>query len=232
MELLTVLNARSIWRIETKYLNPRGKNIDRELIEWLKEHYHFQKSPPLPIVDPEKGVVFGSGTFELETEGKKEKYYVDLTVFNDGFLANTRASTKVTDEFLFTALTLASADLHLRFSPELIQKKLYVSELEIKLSRPLRFFNPDLERFAAKITEYYPGPIRFEFASLGFWPDQSVQLWRPSNFVIEKKIGSESEDVCFSIAPLGTDDHIKLLEEFDELLIENAMTFVRDVPAT
>jgi hypothetical protein len=226
MEVLTINTARSIWLIDTRYLNPMGKNIENELVEWLKTAYDFKKYPSLPINDPAAGAEFTSGTFETGNE----RYYVDLTIFNDGLVANTRASTRITDQFLQQALISAARQFQLAYENAPIQRKLYVSELEVRLLRPIRFFNPDLERFAAKITEHYPEPISFQFASLGFWADPSIQRWRPSNFVIERKLGSESDNICFSQSPLQTDDHLKLLQEFEDMSTDNAMTVKLEDP--
>jgi hypothetical protein len=231
MELLTILNAKSIWQIETKHLNPRGRNIEKDLIEWLKNRYQFQKYPTLPIADPDKGIEFGGGTFETESpEGKKEKYYVDLTIFNDGLIANTRASTKISDQFLLQALTFASIELDLVFKTEMISKILYLSELEVRLNKPLWSLSPNLKHFADKLRKAYPSerasdPVprsaqktEFEFASIAFWPDPSLSRWRPSPFQIERRLNSESGDIYYSRSSHETESHLKLLEEFEEIL--------------
>jgi hypothetical protein len=231
MELLTVLNAKSIWQIETKHLNPRGRNIESELTEWLKKRYQFQKYPSLPIADPDKGLEFGGGTFEAEgPDKKKEKYYVDLTVFNDGLIANTRASTKITDQFLLQALTFASVALDLVFKVEMISKALYLSELEVRLTKPLWSLSPPLKQFAEKLRKAYPiervgdivpksgSKIEFAFASVAFWPDPSMSKWRPSPFQIERRLNAESGDIYYSRSPHETEAHIRLLEEFEDML--------------
>jgi hypothetical protein len=220
MQLLSVNTARAIWLIETKDLNPRGKNIDVGMIEWLKKTYDFQKYPTFPFEDIQtKGAIFSGGRFPRGTEqdGKEKYIYIDLTIFNDGLVANTRSSTQDSEEFLSEALTLAAAEFHLIYNPQMIRKKLYLSEVDIKLDSHLRLLNPKLEQFAAKISSLRG--IAYEFSSISFWPDPVVQQWRPSPFQIERKLNTEwSEERYYAAAPLRTEEHIQLLEEFEQFL--------------
>lgn len=224
MKLLSVNTARSIRLLETRYLNPRGKNIEYELIEWLKKTYQFQKFPDFPLKDVEtQGLVFSGGRFPCgkDEDGKDKNIYVDLTIFNDGVVANTRSSTKDADEFLSEALILVAGEFHLAYSPEMVRKKLYLSEVEIKLDKALKFLNPKLEQFAIRISSLHESspPIAYDFSSIGFWPDPAIQQMPPSPFRVERKLNTAwSENKYYSAAPLHTDHHLKLLEEFETIL--------------
>lgn len=225
MQLLSVHSARSVWLIQVKDLNPRGKDLDAKLIEWLKTTYHFQQYPSYPIAaDAQaKGLVFSNGRFQRGTEedGSEKYIWVDLTIFNDGLVATTRSSTNDTDDFLSEVLILAAGEFHLVYHSEMIRKRLYLSELNIKLDNSLKLLNPSLEQFAARISSLQANspPIAYEVSSIGFWPDPAIQQWRPSPFRLERKVDTAwSENRYFSAAPLHTEDHIKLLEDFEQLL--------------
>src|SRR3972149_5051326 len=81
MDLLSVMRARSIWLFDMNDLNPRGKNVENELFDWLKKSYSFSKSPSsLTDLDETKGLAFTGGTFRA-----KEKTFlqVELRVYSD-----------------------------------------------------------------------------------------------------------------------------------------------------
>ena len=45
MKVLNVVAARSTWLFDVADLNPKGKSLFPELIDWLKDNYHFKKAP-------------------------------------------------------------------------------------------------------------------------------------------------------------------------------------------
>jgi hypothetical protein len=221
MELLSVNTAKAIWIISVNDLNPRGRNLDG-LIKWLTSRYQFEKYPASSFLeDQSKGFVFSTGSFPRGPR-EDDNIYVDLTIFNDGLVANTRSSTKDTEDFLSEALTLAAAEFHLVFRPEMIRKKLYLSELEVKLDNSLSAINPKFEELIRKISclQDPSNPISFGCSKIFIEPDPSVQIWRPSPFQIERRLNVPiSEKRYYSAAPLHTDEHLELLQMLDEQVL-------------
>jgi hypothetical protein len=217
MQLLSVIRARSIWLFDTLDLNPFGKHL--EVIEWLKENYHFLKYPSsIADFDRSGGLAFSNGAFQI-----KDDLVIDvgLSIYPDGLVADTRSSTKDTDVFLENLLSLAERDLGLVSYPEMVRQRLYVSELNIRPKNPLNSLNPRLQEFANRITSLLVNQDTIVFAPAGisFWPDPSFPI-RHSHFQFERKQNIPfSENRYYSRAPLHTDDHLKLLEEFEDLLI-------------
>lgn len=220
MKLLSVVSARSIWLIDTLDLNPFGKNL--ELIEWMKDHYNFLTYPSSNAdVDQNGGLSFSLGSFQIRDD---LIINVALSIYTDGLVATTRSSTKDTDIFLESVLSLAAKDFGLVYHPEMIRQRLYVSELNVRPTNPLSNLNPRLQEFANRISSLLEsqGTTVFELASIGFWPDSSLPI-RYSNFQFERKLDVPfSENRYFSRAPLHTDDHLKLLEEFEDILFSFA----------
>jgi hypothetical protein len=221
MELLSINTAKAIWILSVNDLNPRGKNLDG-LLKWLTSKYKFEKYPASSYLeDQSKGYVFSAGSFPRGSH-KDDNIYVDVTIFNDGFVANTRSSTKDSDDFLSEALTLATAEFHLAYRPEMIRKKLYLSELEVKMDKSLNLINPKLKAFTERISSLQGSvpQISYECSSIIFLPDPSVQQWRPSNFVLERKLNVPiSENRYYSVAPFHTEDHLELLKLFEEHIL-------------
>jgi len=205
-------------------INPRGKAVDSDLIEWLKATYHFQKYPSSPLdFDPEtKTLTFAAGRFKsgYETDRKERYIAVDLLIYTDGVMANTRSSTHDSDTFLEGTIRAAVKELNLVY-PDNIRKKLYYSEMDIRLDRSMNFLNPKLEKLAATISSLLgdPNSTVFEFSGVSFLPEPKAQAM-VSSFSIERKVNTEwPENRYYSRAPLQTDAHLRLLEEFEGLLI-------------
>jgi hypothetical protein len=220
MELLSVNSARSVWLFDISELNPRGKSLFPELFEWLKDEYHFEKSPEsITDVDETKAFVFSRGTFQV-----KEEIFIDveLKIYNDGLVANTWSSTRETDAFLESVLKSAAEEFSLPYKPEIVRRKMYFSELNVRSLRDLAGINPLLTQFSDKIAELLPKTMRlpFEFSGVMFSPIQGIAPISISPFRFERKLNtSPDEHKYYSTAPLHTDDHLKLLEWYEQNLM-------------
>ena len=222
MQVLKIINARSIWIFPVGDLNPRGKAIDIDVIEWLKKTFRFQKYPSSAL-DYDAGsqnLTFAGGRFKSgkDQNGKDLYVSVGLTIYNDGLLAITESSTADGDKFLSEGLSGVSKEFSL-VPPETIRKKLYYNEMDVRIDKPLTLLNRKLETIAKRISELtVDQSTAFEFSGVTFFPERLMQT-SLSPFAIERKINTDwSENRYFTKAPLQTSDHIILLNEFEELL--------------
>src|SRR6266851_2597163 len=220
MQTLNVMGAKSIWLFDINDLNPRGKDINAELLDWLKETYSFDKAPTSPndIDAGTKSLKFGQGRFQV-----KEEIFisVDLEIYSDGFVANSRSSTQDTDAFLEDVLSSAMKEFSLWYTPDIIQKKMHVSELTVRLDGVLFNLNPKLTGFANTISALcgLPEIPPFEPSLLGFSTDLAISPLKPSLFVLERKAGVPFADKrYYSRAPVHTDQHQELLAELEHIL--------------
>jgi hypothetical protein len=222
MELLNVNVARSVWLFPISELNPRGKTVMPELLEWLKDNYSFDKGPSsVAELDPTtKAFVFERGQFQV-----KEEIFVDvgLKVFNDGLVAETQSSTHDADAFIEDVLTEGAKEFSLVYKPQMIGKKLYYSELYVYSAKSLVGINPKASEFAAKIASSVPAKLGmpFEVAAFGFWPTQPpVPPIVLGPFRIERKLQTlPTEGKYYSTAPMHTEDHLQLLDEFESVFM-------------
>ena len=220
METINIISAKSIWLFDINDLNPRGKDIQSEFIEWLKENYYFEKAPSSSSdVDKDtKGLKFDRGRFQV-----KEEIYitVDLEIYNDGIVANSRSSTHDTEKFVEDVLHLATKEFSLPVRPDMIRMKMHASELTIRLDSVLFNLNPKLLDIANTITAScgIPGIPMFEVADLGFTTDMAISHFKPAPFLLQRKIGAPfSEKRYYSKAPLHTDKHEEILREIEHVL--------------
>jgi len=219
VDVLNVVTARSIWLFDIAELNPSGRSLFPDVFEWLKGLYEFEKVPSsVTDVDETKGLVFSRGRYEIKDKPMNIDVDVELKIYHDGMVANSQSSTKYTDAFLEDTLTSLSVEFGMRYGSEMIKRKLYVSELNVKSNKSLRGINPELEHFAEGIRQLLPAKqsVEFEFGGVSFWPRQTLPPTPMVAFHIERKANTDqSEQKYFSRAPLQTDDHIVLLNEFE-----------------
>jgi len=219
MKLISVTGARSIWLFDINDLNPRGKDVNAELLGFLKDAYFFAKVPKSPTdLDAQKKCLkFEGGRFQI-----KEEIYisVNLEIYNDGFVADSRSSTRDTDLFVEDLLSLSTKEFSLAYDPSMIRTKMHVSELTIRMDAVLFDLNPKLAGFANTISAMCGLQIPpFECSSLGFSTDLSVSHLKPSAFVLERKLGAPfTESRYYSKAPVHTDEHQELLAELEHIL--------------
>jgi hypothetical protein len=213
MELISVQRARSIWLFDTYDLNPRGKDIGSDLLDWLKDAYQFSKVPANQNdLDETKALYFAGGNFQV-----REEIFisVELRVYTDGLVADTRSSTEDTDLFLSDILESVGKEFSLPYKPEIVRKKLYVSELTVKTDAKLAVLNPKLAKFAESLFAAIGTKSPVELTSIGFWPDMVPNPSAPT-FRFERKWGAEfSENRYYSRAPLQTEKHRQILDELE-----------------
>jgi len=218
MKLLSVNLARSIWLFILNDLNPRGYSISN-LSNDVVNRYKFASFPKADEdFDLQKGVVFQLGAFQ---GSKKQPVNVNLTVYNDGFVADTRSSTIESDEFLDDVFSWLSKEYGYTPIQEIIRSKVYSSEIYIRMNKPLNALNPKLKEFAKHLSskvEGYVEDILLETGGISFMRDPG-KIGRPGPFKLEKQEGIPfEENRYYSLAPLQTEAHIELLKEFERIL--------------
>jgi len=222
MKLLSVKQARAIWLIQLVDLNPRGLNLVA-LIPPITKKYKFQQFP----IQPEelgfgkeiKEIKFSGGSFQKDAQ---HDISIDLTLYNDGLVVDTRSSTEDSDSFLNEFLNWISIEFNLVPYQEVLRSKLYLSELFVKTDKSLNSLNQKLENFAKRLNSLIVGhghhPIAFEVSGITLWTDPSV-ISPPGPFRFERTIDIPfSENRYYSAAPLQTDVHLEMLEELEDIL--------------
>jgi len=223
MELLNVMAAKSVWLFDINDLNPQGKSFIPDLFAWLTERYQFRTFPKSPSdLDETKGLAFKEGTGRTD-EGDPINF--ELTIYNDGVIANTWSSTRYTDAFIEQVLSGASKQFGLAYTPTMFRSKTHISELVFRMDRSLTDLDRRLNDFARELTKAFAtesnlkfGP--FIFSGLSFAIDSSSTSLKPASFAIERRIGAPfSENRFYSKSPLHTDNHLAALNAFELLLL-------------
>jgi hypothetical protein len=150
---------------------------------------------------------------------KGDPVTVDLLVYRDGFVADTRSNTVDSHAFIDDLLTWGTNSFGLLPHEGIARSKYSISDLQVSSDYSLALLNPKLANFAKSITgtARIPG-ADFEVGAIGFWPEQNLP-YQPVPFRFERALGfPHSEKRYYSQAPLDTDGHLALLEKLEGLL--------------
>ncbi len=217
MKLSSVQLARSIWLFIASDLNPGGLDIF-SILEEVVKRYEFRSYPKsIDEINTQVGVKFQAGIFMGR---QNESIGVDLTIYNDGFLADTRSSTIDSDRFLDDLLVWLSKEYNFIPYKEVQRGKVYISELYFSMGKCLYALNPKLKKFAGLLSSKIIGynDIDLEVGGISLWRDPG-KIGQPGAFRIERQEGLPfKENRYYSVAPLQTEVHIEVLEEFEKIL--------------
>jgi hypothetical protein len=219
MQLLNVALARSIWLFDVNELNPTGKSIFPDAFVWLGEKYSFQTFPKsIADIDQEqKGYLFKAGEFQTD----EDTITVNFSIYNDGLVAETWASTEKGDALIEDILRSTAGKYGLPFRPDMVRKKQYVSEVNVRLDHALSNVNPKINRFCEALNglflrHHLPA---FEMTGMIFAPDTSASSYKPPGLMIERKAATPfAENRFWSKSPFTTKEHLFTLGEFEKLL--------------
>lgn len=221
MKLLSVSLARAVWVLHLNDLNPRGRSVEKNVILEIGRKYQFPRVPtPVEIVEARsknQPITLAGGTYRAREQTDVE---VGLSIYRDALFADTRSDTEDAEAFLNEMLDWLANEFGLIDHSTLGVRKLYVSELYVSLSGSLNRLNPAFAKLAEFMQSKIETPfqnISFEAAALAFWIDPAVKhVHVPFRLERQSDIAFE-ENRYYSMAPLGTSDHLRALELLEKL---------------
>lgn len=217
MKLLSVNLARSIWLGNVSDFNPRGMSLYSILFPFLMNTYKFRKPPPVGSADLIKGVVFGDGEFTVNNSD--HPIGINITFYNDGIIAETGASTDLSDAFLEDVFNRFSEIFKMPHYQEVIKKMVYLSQVYVTTNKSLEVINPKLKQISQYLSDNVErGGMDFQVSGIIVMPDQLDKV-SPAPFRLERAVTVPfSENRYFSAAPLPTSKHLELLDKLEGIL--------------
>lgn len=216
MKLLSVQNARSIWLGHLSDLNPKGINLLPVVSPFLQEIYKFIKYPSVQdMLNPKDGLKFEKGEFP---DSQGNPILVNLTIYEDGLVVESGMSTDHADALLNDVLTKVDESFKLAKYEEVINSKVYLSELMVTTDKSLELVNPQLKLISEFLSNNVEQGKKFEAGGITFFPDQ-INKVNPASFRFERALNCPfSEKRYYSIAPLQTHKHLELLDKLEKIL--------------
>jgi hypothetical protein len=218
MKVLFVGLARSIRLFNTSLLNPFGLSL-QPVFDQLARKYSFAQFPKHPLdYDDQKALTFKSGTF---LNSKNVPVMVSFSIYNDGVVANTTSSTDDSDDFLVEVMDWINGEFGLR--PPSDVRQAYLSQIDVEFPTPLIQLNPKLNSLLTLIQRRVTnsdGKMReFSFTGISFWTEDINKPNAPAPIKFERKFSAPfSTNHYFSQAPMKTSEHLKFLDELEEIL--------------
>lgn len=215
MQIAGIILARYFASIETTDLNFKGRAYFPELVSALVKRFGFIKFPQKPEdFDETKGVLFQGGRMGNVS-------IVQVQVFNHAIAVDTSSSTDDSKQFLHEALAWLSKDFGLAYRPDMVERSTYVSQLTFRSDIVLPRLHPAITRLADHLTkrvaEYFIQPLKYQASGIVIGYDPLTVKAGPSAFTIEPRSDSLfAEHKYFSAAPVPTNEHIVLLEQFEK----------------
>lgn len=215
MELASVLLARALAWVEPIDLNPRGAVFYPELTKTLVARYNFQKFPQtLEDFDESKGVTFAVGRLG-------DTVIEQLVIYTYGIMLDTRVSTQESRRLLEEAFEWGRKELGFVYKPAMVKRWQYASQVTFRSTSPMTGANSAVGKLAASVAkgvaDIMGENLKYDLAILSVDYDQLTRKHPLGRFSIQRRDNTPfSENKYFSDAPLPTDIHIQLLEQFEK----------------
>jgi len=215
MELTSILLARAMAWVEPTDLNPRGAVFYPDLTKALVARYNFQKFPQkIEDFDESKGITFGAGRLG-------DTVIEQLIIYTYGIVLDTRISTQESRRLLEEAFEWGSKELGLMYKPGMVKRWQYASHVTFRSSAQMTSAGPAVKRLAASVAtsvaDTMAENLKYDLAILSIDYDQLARKHPLGRFSIQRRENTPfSENKYFSDAPLPTDVHVRLLEQFEK----------------
>jgi hypothetical protein len=212
MELAAIHQARALAFFEPIDLVSTRKVFFPDLVAAIASRYSFQRSPQkFEELDETKGITFQMGHLG-------DTPVDEIIIYTHGILLGTKISTRESKSLLEEALQWASKDFQLLTKP--VNRWLFASQLTFYSKFHLTDIHPAVRQLAdavgKNIAEITGENLKYETVGLLIDYDQLARKHALGRLSIQRRDNTPfSENKYFSDAPLPTDVHIKLLEQFE-----------------
>jgi hypothetical protein len=214
METVAVLLARALAWVESFDLNPTGAVFGPDLVKAIVDRYKFQKFPQkIEEFDETKGVTFSQGKFG-------DTVIEQLVIYTYGIVLDTRKSTQESRRVLEEAFQWGGKTLGLAYKPSMVRGWQYESQVTFYSSGQFLSVHSALQALAERVTkgvgEITGENLNYELTNLTLNHDLLKRKHPLGLFTIQRRDNTPfSQNKYFSSAPLPTDMHIKILEQFE-----------------
>jgi len=198
--------------IELADLNPKGKVFLPDLIKGIADRYKFQRLPKFEEREKE-GLIFEEGKIG-------NKVIKKLTLFDALIVLETASNTSDSTQLIEELLLWGAAKFDLNYQPQSIKSFGYVNAVTFYSDTPILEANPALRKIAdvtgEAVSEMRKEQLRYQTINITIGHDPMARKNPIASFIITRRAEAKfSENKYYSEAPLPTDMHIALLEEYE-----------------
>lgn len=213
MRSVAVILARAVAFLDMAEINPRGTIFTPDLAREIVARYQFQKFPQtLDEWRGENGAVFEMGKIDSQIISK-------LVIWTTGITVETHSNTSDSKRLLVEMLAWASERFGLPPFDEMSKRWAFISDLSFYSDAPLLTTAPAVrlaDKVSSAISEITGESVKYEPLIVSVGHDPLTRKYGRAPFSIQRRLEVPfKEHKYFSEAPLPTDLHIKLLEEYE-----------------
>lgn len=223
MKISAIELSRVLGFVELNDLNPMGAVSFTRIVPRIVETVGFTNFPKtLEDFDEKKGIVFEDGIWNNIPIQK-------MTVYGSGITLDTRAGTNVSQTIIDELIFWASHEFGLVAPPNGIQRFRYLSQLTFFSDVIGYLGGPPAKNLATSLSEKV-GKItlksrEYKVKRLDIDFDRTEQEVPIAPLTIQRRVTTPfEENKFFTEAPLPTQEHIGLLEQFESDLINHAVS--------
>jgi hypothetical protein len=215
MQLKAVLIGRVLGFVELATLNPQGRIFFPDIVSGIVGRFNFQKYPTThEEFDESKGIEFHDGQWDGINVPK-------LTIYNNGFLVDTQASTAVSEQVLMASLDWAKEAFGITFSPEMIYRRRYLSDLLVSTDVPILDGFKPINNLRQSLSDSMDAILGERLPYAGIRLDVDFERFQRQAAIapltIQRRLDyAFSDNHYYSEAPLPTERHFDLLEQYEK----------------
>ena len=221
MKLVTSNFGAAAIRIVNDEVAPPNGFVGQDVVNFIAERYAFSVRPPVmaPLQNLQS-IVFQGGTFTVEQE---RIAVIGMALVTNGDIVHA-PTTEIADKVLDDLITKLEQIFGFRYSNSK-QERIYQSNITVEFKGGLQEKIEGIKKLQSIINREISRPsLPFEIKRLAFGggdvPNPQLLQLQPtiealehSDFLLERRAGAPYEaNRYFSVAPIKTADHIKLLE--------------------
>ena len=219
MKIVTTEGGRILDLVPLEELRPPGGLYLPDLINGIMRRYAFPTPPDLGEA-AKTGAKFEGGRFIHNGEAVAVK---ELSVYSDGIICdaqNTDLAEMVLDDFR----VWATAVFKLQEPISLVRRTFtsaLVCDFDKSIESGLGKLSCTADLLSRALNDAYGWDYKYNLNRLAFNVDpKNIPHLRATNFILERRVQvSYEQNRYFSIAPLTTAAHIKLLETIEHELL-------------
>jgi len=157
-----------------------------------------------------------------------------IAIFYGLVLLETKSTTEVSQQTLLEVFRTVFSKMNISFSEELIKRWAFISFLTFYTDFPLLAeYSDPLKLLAEKTTkavsQIFNEDLKYEPLEIKIGHEPNLRKNDIASFTIQHRLGTRfSEKKYYSEAPLPTDLHLQLLQEFERDVIKNRKLPKRD----
>jgi hypothetical protein len=216
-----VVLARVLAFIEFADLISGAKASAIEIVQKLTDRYAFQKYPKgFDEINLSKGIEFAEG---IAVDVPISKF----TIYDTVLVVDTRTHTNASRAIIEDILAWGAKDLGLKYVSGSIKRFAFVNSVTFFTDIQILDVNPAVKNLASKcsaeLSKIWQEPVKYEPFSVRVGHDPTARKNGIASFTIEHRAETRfSENKYFSEAPLPTDMHWSLLEDFEKEMFISA----------